>query len=166
MKNLYIDFDGVIMNTIEVTYKDLNDLNLDSKKIEHQEKIREYYIGIDWHELINKRASIINDAMGSIKKILASNKFNVSILTHVFSLDEAVEKIDYIKKYFGDISSFLPNASYFARSRVAISPSELSEYLTSSLPENSIITWPAGAGEIKESCFSAVVPVKGWNQWV
>ena len=38
--------------------------------------------------------------------------------------------------------------------------------LISSLPENSIITSPSPLGEIKLSCFSAVTPVIGWNQWV
>ena len=36
--------------------------------------------------------------------------------------------------------------------------------LISSLPENSIITVPSPTGEIKLSCFSAVIPVIGWNQ--
>ena len=36
--------------------------------------------------------------------------------------------------------------------------------LISSLPENSMITDPSGEGEIKPSCFSAVIPVSGWNQ--
>ena len=38
--------------------------------------------------------------------------------------------------------------------------------LISSLPENSMITLPSEGAEIKESCFSAVTPVSGWNQWV
>ena len=38
--------------------------------------------------------------------------------------------------------------------------------LMSSFPENSMRTPPSGAGEMKESCFSAVMPVSGWNQWV
>jgi len=29
-----------------------------------------------------------------------------------------------------------------------------------------MITLPSGAGVIKLSCFSAVIPVRGWNQWV
>ena len=33
-----------------------------------------------------------------------SEKFNVSILTHVNSLDEAIIKIKYIRKYFSDIT--------------------------------------------------------------
>ena len=34
----------------------------------------------------------------------------------------------------------------------------------SSFPENSIIIFPFLSGEIKLSCFSAVMPVIGWNQ--
>jgi hypothetical protein len=36
----------------------------------------------------------------------------------------------------------------------------------SSLPENSAIAVPSPAGPKKESCFSAVEPVRGWNQCV
>ena len=36
----------------------------------------------------------------------------------------------------------------------------------SSLPENSASAVPSPAGLKNESCFSAVRPVSGWNQWV
>ncbi len=36
----------------------------------------------------------------------------------------------------------------------------------SSLPENSAIAVPSLVGPKKESCFSAVDPVSGWNQCV
>ena len=29
-----------------------------------------------------------------------------------------------------------------------------------------MMTRPSGAGLMKLSCFSAVIPVMGWNQWV
>ena len=38
--------------------------------------------------------------------------------------------------------------------------------LTSSLPENSMMMELFPSGERKLSCFSAVMPVIGWNQWV
>ncbi len=34
----------------------------------------------------------------------------------------------------------------------------------SCLPENSRIAVPSLVGDMKESCFSAVIPVIGWNQ--
>ena len=36
----------------------------------------------------------------------------------------------------------------------------------SSLPEKSMMTLPSPTGVMKLSCFSAVTPVMGWNQWV
>lgn len=107
MKNLYIDFDGVIMNTIEITYLELQKLNLDFNNIDDQEQIRDFYVNIDWKELINHKAKIINDGVNCIKKIIDSNKFNVSILSHVNSLNEAIEKVAFIRKYFKDIT-FIP----------------------------------------------------------
>jgi len=35
----------------------------------------------------------------------------------------------------------------------------------SSSPENSVMGWPLLSMPRKESCFSAVEPVSGWNQW-
>jgi len=34
------------------------------------------------------------------------------------------------------------------------------------LPVNSLMTPPWPSGVMKLSCFSAVDPVSGWNQWV
>lgn len=104
MKNLYIDFDGVIMNTIEVTYDDLKEQGLDIKNPENAEKVRTFYSTIDWENLLNKKAEIINDGINCIKKIMKTNKFNVSILTHVNSLNEAIEKVKFIRKYIEDIT--------------------------------------------------------------
>ena len=36
----------------------------------------------------------------------------------------------------------------------------------SSLPENAISTVPSSWGVMKLSCFSEVMPLSGWNQWV
>lgn len=104
MKNLYIDFDGVIMNTIEITYLELKEMKLDCDKLEDQEKIRDYYASIDWNELLNKKAIIINDGINCIKKLIKSDRFNIAILSHVNSLNEAIEKVNYIRKYFKDIT--------------------------------------------------------------
>ena len=104
MKNLYIDFDGVIMNTISISYAEIKKMGLDHKNINDQEKIREFYASIDWHELLNKKAVIINDAMNCIKKIIKSHRFEVTILSHVNSLAEAEEKVKFIRKYLSDIT--------------------------------------------------------------
>lgn len=103
MINLYIDFDGVIMNTIEIGYNAIKNLGLEV----NSENCQKYYANLDWKEFLNKKCSQINNSIECIQKIIDSNIFNVNILSHVVSLDEAVEKIKYIRKYFKDIT-FIP----------------------------------------------------------
>ena len=86
MKNLYIDFDGVIVDTIRVTYDMLDRLEVDKKNFE---KMSEFYYNLNWKQLL-KMTPVINDSFDCIKKLYASGKFNIAILTHVNSLDEAV----------------------------------------------------------------------------
>jgi 5-methylcytosine-specific restriction endonuclease McrBC regulatory subunit McrC len=100
MRNLYIDFDGVIMNTIEITYQDMINKNINQ---ENQKEVRDYYKNLDWIQLL-KKSKIINNGVECIEKIIESEKFEISILTHVNSLHEAVEKIKFIRKYFKDIT--------------------------------------------------------------
>ncbi len=104
MRNLYIDFDGVIMNTIEISYSELKKIGLDDKDPKDQKAVRKYYAELDWNILLNEKASIINDAMNCIQQILDSKLYEVTILSHVNSLQEAIEKVKYIRKYFRDIT--------------------------------------------------------------
>lgn len=99
MKNLYIDFDGVILDTITYLYRDLEE----SGKNYTDEEKKNFYINYNWENVI-KDELIINDSINCIKKIIESNKFNLSILTHVNSIKEAVLKINYLRKYFKDIT--------------------------------------------------------------
>ncbi len=100
MKNLYIDFDGVICNTIEITYKMLADEGIDIKE---QDKVSEFYKNLDWKHVLDI-CDIINDGMNNIEKIMKSGKFNVAILTHVSSINEVVAKVNYIRKYLKDVT--------------------------------------------------------------
>ena len=100
MRNLYIDFDGVIMNTIEITYQDMTNKNINQ---DNQKEVRDYYKNLDWIQLL-KKSKVINNSIECIEKIIESEKFEISILTHVNSLHEAVEKIKFIRKYFKDIT--------------------------------------------------------------
>jgi len=95
MKNLYIDFDGVIVDTIRVTYDMLDRLGVDRSNFE---KMSEFYYNLNWKQILSL-TPIINDSFICIEKIVKSNKFNISILTHVNSLDEAIAKVNYIRKY-------------------------------------------------------------------
>ncbi|MBR2841040.1 MAG: hypothetical protein IKF01_04125 [Bacilli bacterium] len=100
MKNLYIDFDGVICNTIEVTYSDMKSMKID---LNDTEEVRKYYRDLNWDELL-ERCKIINDAFDNIKKIMNSGKFDTSILTHVNSMDEITSKVKFIRNYLKDVT--------------------------------------------------------------
>jgi len=96
MTNLYIDFDGVICNTIDITYEMIDNLKIDKKDAG---KMLEFYQNLNWEEVL-KKTTDINEGLQGIRKIIDSGKFNVSILTHVTSLDEIKAKLQYIRKYF------------------------------------------------------------------
>ena len=96
---LYIDFDGVILDTITPIYKDIENLG----KNPTQEEIDNLFLNYSWKDLIQDKI-IINDSINCIKKIIASNRFYINILTHIHSLEEAMVKIKYIRKYFKDIT--------------------------------------------------------------
>lgn len=100
MKNLYIDFDGVIMDTIRVTYDMIDRLEINR---EDEEKMNEFYSNLNWKKVLAS-TPIINDAFNCIDKLFKSNKFDIAILTHVNSLDEAVAKINYIRKYTNEVT--------------------------------------------------------------
>ncbi|MDD3453689.1 MAG: hypothetical protein PHN42_05420 [Bacilli bacterium] len=100
MKDLYIDFDGVILDTIKTIYSMLEKENIDSKNFE-QTSI--FLSTINWDEFIDDTPQI-NNSLDCIDKILKSNKYNVSILTHINSLDEAIAKVNFIRKRFNDIT--------------------------------------------------------------
>lgn len=100
MKNLYIDFDGVICNTIEITYKMLDEAKIDKSDIK---KVTGFYESLDWASILES-CEIINDAMNNIKKLMSSGKFNVAILTHVNSMNEVIQKVKFIRKYLRDVT--------------------------------------------------------------
>lgn len=100
MKNLYIDFDGVILDTIKVTYDMVDRLEINREDFE---KMSEFYENLNWKKILTL-TPIINDAFNDIKKIYKCGKFNIAILTHVNSLDEAVAKINYIRKYIKEVT--------------------------------------------------------------
>ena len=74
MKQLYIDFDGVILDTMTKSYEELKKENIDRKD---QDKVMEFFRNLDWKKLIEETEEI-NDSINEIKKICDSKKFNVS----------------------------------------------------------------------------------------
>lgn len=101
MKNLYIDFDGVILDTITPVYNLAKKLNIDVKT--QTKEIGLLYSKIDWETLIEESEELSN-SINSIKKLKDSKKFNISILTHINSLKEAKAKIEFINTLFDDLT--------------------------------------------------------------
>ena len=100
MKNLYIDFDGVISDTIEVTYKMIEEEKIDRTDFD---AVANFYQDLDWVSLLEK-TPLINNSMEKIEKLINSKKYDVAILTHVSSQKEAVAKIKYIRKFLKEIT--------------------------------------------------------------
>lgn len=94
MKQLYIDFDGVILDTMTKTYETLKKEGIDKND---KERVMSFFRELDWKTLIEETDEI-NDSINEIKKICASKKFNVYILTHINSTNEMIEKIKYLHK--------------------------------------------------------------------
>lgn len=101
MKRLYLDFDGVILDTIKVTYEMIEKLGLGTP-----EEVRDFYYNLDWNHLI-KQTSEINDSINCIKKIISSNLFDVKVLTHIISYNEGLGKIEYLKSKIPELEVIL-----------------------------------------------------------
>ncbi len=100
MKQLYIDFDGVILDTMSKTYEEMSRLGIDKNDFN---KVTEFFRNADWKKLIEETEEI-NDSINEIKKICASKKFNVYILTHINSTNEIIEKIRYLHKHLPQVT--------------------------------------------------------------
>lgn len=101
---LYIDFDGVILNTIDVSYKLIEEQGIELLDSNH-EKIQHFFINLDWSKLISL-SKPINNSIKYLKELMNSNLYDVTILTHVNTkkeinvkqkyLDEVIPGIDVI----------------------------------------------------------------------
>ena len=90
---IYIDFDGVILNTTPHIFDEWLDNN-DDINIKELEKI-EYIKGRNWHKIL-REASVIDDAISVLKDMDIKN---TAILTKVHSLEnEGTEKIRFLRE--------------------------------------------------------------------
>ena len=55
--NLYLDFDGVIVDSIKVTYKMMEEKGI---SIEDTPRVREFYRDLDWFKLLNNINQLSN----------------------------------------------------------------------------------------------------------
>ena len=92
MIKLYIDFDGVILDTIDITYK-MYELEKDNYI-----DMKDFYKNLDWNYIL-KISNPINDSINNIKKILDSNLYDVYVLSHVVTKGEALGKRNFLNVY-------------------------------------------------------------------
>ena len=100
MKRLYIDFDGVVMDTIPELYDALEKSGAD---VTSQREITIFFSSYDFTKVVNDK-NILNDSIECIKKLQNSGLFEISFLTHINSLTEGIVKVDYLRRYFDDIN--------------------------------------------------------------
>lgn len=127
-KIIYVDFDGVLVDTPKYIVKNI----MKSKK---KSKILKK---LPWDQLLNK-CSEINNNIDSIKKL--SKEFSVVILTHVYSEFEADEKRKYISKYISDVDFII--VPYYINKNDAVNPKN--NILIDDYEEN-IINWNNAGG--------------------
>ena len=90
MIKLYLDCDGVILDTIRTSSKMLKE-----EGIHGEPAVRKFYSNIDWNKLIEDSGEI-NYSISKIKELI--KYFDVEILTHVNSDKESKVKIEYFTK--------------------------------------------------------------------
>ncbi len=100
MRRLYIDFDGVVMDSIPPLYAALEQSGVDEND---EPGKREFFANYDYRKVINDDL-LLNDSVKCINKLIKSKKFEISFLTHINSLAEGVVKVDYLRNHFKDIS--------------------------------------------------------------
>jgi hypothetical protein len=88
-KKLYIDFDGVIVDTITKPYQYFKENNMSEKEV------FEYYKNLDW-DIFLKESPLIPESIEAINEMIENNIYEVNILTHVTSLYELEEKIKFL----------------------------------------------------------------------
>ena len=91
MITLYLDFDGVILDTITITNNYLKDNN-----ITREEDIHKFFETLDWRKLLSE-SPVINNAIENIWKLYKSGLFKLGIITHYNSMQEIMLKDKFIK---------------------------------------------------------------------
>lgn len=92
---VYIDFDGVIYDTVSIIINQMKKNNISFEK-----DCSNFFEHLDWKEILYSSKEI-NFSVSKIEKL--KNKYNIKILTHVSSINEMIEKTKFIRKKFADM---------------------------------------------------------------
>lgn len=119
---VYIDFDGVIYDTVSIIMSEVKKYNISLEK-----DCSKFFEDLDWKKILHL-SNEINSSVSKIKKL--KNKYNIKILTHVSSINEMIQKSNFIRNKFTDIDIiFVPkklekNVIVNARNNVLIDDSK------------------------------------------
>lgn len=102
--NLYLDCDGVILDTIPAIDKALQKVGYTYKRQSKNEPFMKDFLKnkFNWEEEI-ELIPILDDSVNKIKKLDKENIFNIKILTHVISDKEAKAKEKLFAKLLPNI---------------------------------------------------------------
>lgn len=103
MNKIYVDFDGVILDTWEVIIEKYKE---QFKTMEIDEnKIKKLMLDIGWNFILDNSEEI-NNSLKKIKEI--SKKYEVCILTKVNSIEEKKSKMNFLQKEGINKMCFVP----------------------------------------------------------
>ena len=94
MIDLYLDCDGVILDTID---KALEWMILEHLDIHNSDLVHEYFVQADWNKLIEE-AGILNNAIEKIKLLQSIGIYDTRILTTCVNGLEPIIKKDFFNK--------------------------------------------------------------------
>lgn len=99
MRSLYIDFDGVLFDTVTYAFNEMKRLGVD---LSDDDAITDYFVKVDWLNLINQ-GGVLNDSIKKLEILIESEEFErVEVATHRCSYEEGVIKTK-------DLKSRIPN---------------------------------------------------------
>lgn len=95
MRTLYIDFDGVLFDTIPLAFLEMERLGVD---LSNEDAITDYFRTANWNYLI-EQGGVLNDSIQKLEILMESNEFEqVEVATHRCSYQEGVIKNSNLKK--------------------------------------------------------------------
>lgn len=100
MYNLYLDCDGVLLDTIRGGFNIMNELGID---LNDSVKVSTYFKYVNWKKLI-EISGILDNSISKVKLLSESNIFkNISILTATHTYDEGCQKKDFFYNHLPNI---------------------------------------------------------------
>jgi len=101
--NLYVDFDGVILNSIDISYRKIKE---EYGNDASSEEAASFYQNINWDSFIEE-CTPINHSIDYLQDIIDSGRFHVTVLSHVLSSHEADAKRRFLSERLPNIC-FIP----------------------------------------------------------